>query len=97
MENFRSGSDGERSDTLPSGFMRLEHTLADLPLMLYAGVGYTERFPDYWELFSPKFGPNGSKDPFSSVKSENHAARHRRAVQRQTLQRLGLRLRGPRR
>lgn len=50
--------------------MRLEHTLADLPLMLYAGVGYTERFPDYWELFSPKLGPNGSKDPFSSVKSE---------------------------
>lgn len=70
VENFRSGSDGERSDTLPSGFMRLEHTLADLPLMLYAGVGYTERFPDYWELFSPKLGPNGSKDPFSSVKSE---------------------------
>ncbi|ALD46850.1 MULTISPECIES: TonB-dependent copper receptor [Serratia] len=70
VENFRSGRDVERSDTLPSGFMRLEHTLAELPLMLYAGVGYTERFPDYWELFSPKLGPNGSKDPFSNVKSE---------------------------
>lgn len=54
VENFRNGGDAERSDTLPSGFMRLEHTLAELPLMLYAGVGYTERFPDYWELFSPK-------------------------------------------
>ena len=97
VENFRSGSDGERSDTLPSGFMRLEHTLADLPLMLYAGVGYTERFPDYWELFSPKLGPNGSRIRSPASRAKNHAARHRRAVQRQTLQRLGLRLRGPRR
>ncbi|WP_095097568.1 TonB-dependent copper receptor [Serratia ficaria] len=69
-ENFTNGKDAERSDTLPGGFMRVEHTLAALPLMLYAGVGYTERFPDYWELFSPTFGPNGSRDPFSSVKSE---------------------------
>ncbi|MDE9457083.1 TonB-dependent copper receptor [Xenorhabdus bovienii] len=41
----------ERTATLPSGFIRLEHNLTEVPLMFYAGVGYTERFPDYWELF----------------------------------------------
>ncbi|CAI0799559.1 catecholate siderophore receptor CirA [Serratia entomophila] len=72
VENFSNGQDVERSDTLPAGFMRLEHTLAEMPLMLYAGIGYTERFPDYWELFSPTFGPGG-KQAFSSVKSEKTA------------------------
>ncbi|MGJ0623430.1 TonB-dependent copper receptor [Xenorhabdus bovienii] len=41
----------ERTATLPSGFIRFEHNLTEVPLMFYAGVGYTERFPDYWELF----------------------------------------------
>lgn len=70
VEKFANSKDVERSDTLPSGFARIEHTLAEMPLMLYAGIGYTERFPDYWELFSPTFGPDGGKDPFSRVNSE---------------------------
>jgi len=42
----------ERSETLTSGFGRYEHDLAGAPATLYAGLGHTERFPDYWELIS---------------------------------------------
>lgn len=42
----------ERSATLSSGFGRYEHDLAGMPATAYAGVGHTERFPDYWELIS---------------------------------------------
>nr|WP_312242284.1 TonB-dependent copper receptor [Pantoea sp.] len=59
-----------RSDTLPAGFIRFEHTLNVMPLMLYAGVGYTERFPDYWELFSPTYGPGGRAGAFDNLKTE---------------------------
>ena len=69
VDNYTSTGAGSRSDTLPAGFVRFEHTLSDLPLMLYAGVGYTERFPDYWELFSPTYGPGGGS-AFDNVKTE---------------------------
>lgn len=42
----------ERSETLTSGFGRYEHDLSGSPATLYAGLGHTERFPDYWELVS---------------------------------------------
>lgn len=76
-------ADRKRSATMPAGFMRLEHHFADAPAMLYAGVGYVERFPDYWELFSND--NNNSKatykgvalsvpsDPFASLKPERTA------------------------
>ena len=57
-----------RADTLPSGFVRDD--LADSPTTLYAGLGHAERFPDYWELFSPKRGPNGSVNAFDKIKPE---------------------------
>ncbi|MCP1373582.1 TonB-dependent copper receptor [Dyella lutea] len=41
----------DRSDTLPSGFVRYEQDLASAPATFYAGIGHVERFPDYWELF----------------------------------------------
>ncbi|AIF47605.1 TonB-dependent copper receptor [Dyella japonica] len=41
----------DRSDTLPSGFVRYERDLSTQPATFYAGVGHVERFPDYWELF----------------------------------------------
>lgn len=44
--------DQKRNETLPSGFMRYEYDLANTPTTLYAGIGHTQRFPDYWELFS---------------------------------------------
>jgi iron complex outermembrane receptor protein len=43
--------DATRNDTLPSGFVRYEHDLAESPATVYAGIGHVERFPDYWELF----------------------------------------------
>ncbi|GLU31375.1 outer membrane copper receptor [Trinickia caryophylli] len=62
--------DDSRSRTLPSGFVRYERDLASLPLTWYAGIGHTERFPDYWELFSPTSGPAGSVNAFSALKPE---------------------------
>ncbi|WP_085630895.1 TonB-dependent copper receptor [Pseudomonas sp. R16(2017)] len=63
-------ADDTRADTLPSGFVRYEHDLADTPATLYAGLGHAQRFPDYWELFSPKSGPAGSLNAFDSIKPE---------------------------
>ncbi|AOR64712.1 TonB-dependent copper receptor [Pectobacterium wasabiae] len=70
VENDTGTGASERHDTLPAGFIRVEHTLADSPIMLYAGVGYTERFPDYWELFSPTYGPGRTQSAFDHVKTE---------------------------
>jgi len=41
----------ERNENLKSGFLRFEREAAP-GSTLYAGVGYTERFPDYWEAFT---------------------------------------------
>ena len=41
-----------RHKVLPGGFMRYEHDLTDYVATVYTGLGYTSRFPDYWELFS---------------------------------------------
>ncbi|WP_282339191.1 TonB-dependent copper receptor [Pseudomonas sp. PS02288] len=59
-----------RSDSLPSGFLRFEQDLADSPTTLYAGVGHVQRFPDYWELYSPDAGPAGSANAFDGVRPE---------------------------
>lgn len=63
-------ADDTRADTLPSAFIRYEHDLADSPTTLYAGLGHAERFPDYWELFSPNSGPVGSLNAFDAIKPE---------------------------
>ena len=47
-------TDTERKETLPSGFIRIEGELAE-HVKTYAGLGYVERVPDYWELFSTKY------------------------------------------
>ncbi|PTY07168.1 TonB-dependent copper receptor [Opitutaceae bacterium EW11] len=41
-----------RSSTLAGGFGRYERDLEALPLTVYAGLGASQRFPDYWELFN---------------------------------------------
>lgn len=69
-DNYTGRGSSERTDMLPAGFVRYEYSMADVPVMLYAGVGYTERFPDYWELFSPTYGTDGSSDVFDKVKTE---------------------------
>lgn len=70
VDNFTDTGSSQRTDLLPAGFVRVEHNLAETPVMFYAGIGYTERFPDYWELFSPTYGPGGSADVFDNVKTE---------------------------
>ncbi len=45
-------ADKERSTTLPSGFVRYEHDMQAIPATTYIGLGHSQRFPDYWELFS---------------------------------------------
>ncbi len=57
-----------RSETLPSGFIRLENSWPDQNLNGYVGVGHVERMPDYWELFSPVH--SGSTSAFLGVKPE---------------------------
>ncbi|MTC53632.1 TonB-dependent copper receptor [Providencia alcalifaciens] len=70
VDNYTGVGSSGRNTVMPAGFVRYEHALPKTPVMLYAGVGYTERFPDYWELFSPKMGPNGDKNVFDNVKTE---------------------------
>ncbi len=62
-----------RTQTLESGFVRYEHDLASVPAMWYAGIGYTERSPDFWELFSPDQGPAGSLNAFAGLQPEKTA------------------------
>lgn len=60
----------QRDDTLPSGFLRYERDLQSVPATVYAGIGHVQRFPDYWELFSPARGPVGYANAFQGVKPE---------------------------
>ncbi len=59
-----------RRETLPAGFLRYERDIADSGFGWYAGVGHTERMPDYWELFSPDMGPMGAVNAFAGVQPE---------------------------
>ena len=58
-----------RREDLGSGFFRWERDFSSA-LTAYAGVGHSERMPDYWELFSPDSGPDGSINAFSSIQPE---------------------------
>jgi iron complex outermembrane receptor protein len=71
-KDFRIGAtEGEtRSDSLPSAFLRYEHDLADLPATSYIGLGHSQRFPDYWELFSPNRGALVGSSAFDTVRPE---------------------------
>ena len=59
-----------RSENLPSGFARYERDLTGSPTTVFIGLGHVERFPDFWELFSPDAGPAGSTNAFTGVKPE---------------------------
>ncbi|WP_407303039.1 TonB-dependent copper receptor [Acinetobacter sp.] len=63
-------SNQERKETLPSTFLRFENHHPDHDDgKTYIGLGYVERMPDYWELFSPKSG-NGDPNAFQSMDTE---------------------------
>ena len=57
IDNLKT--DTERKETLPSGFVRLESQLKD-QVKTYVGLGYVERVPDYWELFSTQYYQTGT-------------------------------------
>ncbi|WP_127494464.1 TonB-dependent copper receptor [Acinetobacter calcoaceticus] len=56
--------------TLPSAFVRWENQHPEHDLKSYIGLGYVERMPDYWELFSPEHGNAGSTNTFNGVNPE---------------------------
>lgn len=61
----------DRKETLPSGFIRLENQHPEHDAKTYIGVGYVERVPDYWELFSAKHGNTGAPVPaFNDLNTE---------------------------
>jgi iron complex outermembrane receptor protein len=71
MMQWRNPNQGyTRSETLPSGFFRYEQDLHSIPATWYAGVGHTQRFPDYWEFFSASPGAMGSSQPIESLNPE---------------------------
>ena len=65
----KDGTANQRKETLPSGFVRLENDMTEHGLKSYVGVGYVERVPDYWELFSTTYAkPNVTA--FDGLKNE---------------------------
>ena len=61
----------ERNETLPSGFIRLENQHPHHDAKTYVGLGYVERVPDYWELFSTAYGNTGMPTPtFNDLNTE---------------------------
>lgn len=59
-----------RTEKLGAGFARYEHGGAGKGASWYAGLGHTERMPDYWELFSATRGPAGALNAFVGVDTE---------------------------
>ena len=61
----------ERKETLPSAFIRLENQYPEHNAKSYIGLGYVERVPDYWELFSTAHGNTGMPKPtFNDLDTE---------------------------
>ena len=70
QRNVTASLDKQREHTLFSGFVRFENTHPDHDDgKTYIGLGYVERMPDYWELFSPKSG-NGQANIFNQIDTE---------------------------
>ncbi|MDC5416890.1 TonB-dependent copper receptor [Acinetobacter baumannii] len=73
VEDERTESKGfntKLEKTLPSAFVRWENQRPDLDFKSYIGLGYVERMPDYWELFSPEHGNAGTTNTFNGVNPE---------------------------
>ncbi|HJF28682.1 TonB-dependent copper receptor [Acinetobacter bohemicus] len=59
-----------RQQLLPSAFLRFENIHPEHEDgKTYIGLGYVERMPDYWELFSPELG-NGNPNTFKNIDTE---------------------------
>jgi iron complex outermembrane receptor protein len=60
----------QREEDLSAAFVRYEHGRKATGLSWYAGIGHTERMPDYWELFSATRGPAGAPNAFAGIQTE---------------------------
>ncbi|OEI82842.1 TonB-dependent copper receptor [Brucella sp. B13-0095] len=60
----------KRNQAAFSGFIRHEQDWSSLPVNSYIGLGYVNRFPDYWELFSPKGVTGSALNAFEGIESE---------------------------
>ena len=61
----------QRKETLPSAFIRFENQHPEHDAKTYIGLGYVERVPDYWELFSTAHGNTGMATPsFNDIDTE---------------------------
>lgn len=54
---------------LVSGFLRWEKKLTH-GKVVYAGLGHVQRFPDYWELISPKNSASDKDNAFATLRPE---------------------------
>ncbi len=61
----------KRHDVLPSGFVRVEQDI-DTTSTAYAGIGHSERFPDYWELISQNKASTRSGSAFAVTDPEKN-------------------------
>lgn len=70
QDSIDQGYNRKLDKTLTSGFIRFENTHPEHDDgKTYIGLGYVERMPDYWELFSPKSG-NGDINTFNHIDTE---------------------------
>lgn len=71
QDSIDQGYNRKLDKTLTSGFIRFENTHPEHDDgKTYIGLGYVERMPDYWELFSPKHGNAGTTNTFNGVETE---------------------------
>ncbi|WP_151802208.1 TonB-dependent copper receptor [Acinetobacter guillouiae] len=69
-ESKAKGLNVELDKTLPSAFIRLEGQHPEHNAKSYIGLGYVERVPDYWELFSSAHGNPGTPNAFNGLDTE---------------------------
>ena len=71
QNSITKGFNRELDRTLASGFIRFENAHPEHDDgKTYIGLGFVERMPDYWELYSAKHGNAGSTNTFNGVDTE---------------------------
>ncbi|CAB1219996.1 TonB-dependent copper receptor [Acinetobacter bouvetii] len=69
-DSVAKGYNRELDKTLPSAFIRFENQHPEHDAKTYIGLGYVERMPDYWELFSTAHGNPGTVNAFNGIDTE---------------------------
>jgi len=69
-DSRNKGFNLELDKTLPSAFIRFENQHPRHDAKTYIGLGYVERVPDYWELFSSAHGNSNTPNAFNGLDTE---------------------------